>query len=101
MICGNNVDLLSQMIFNNEIKDSLILEKIIAQKEHESKQVAEKIQPDLGVYLNDDDADDELVELIEIDNSSLKRRRSKRLAYLSQKSKHKAKVKKVKTLFKE
>ena len=50
MICANNTDLLSQMVTNNEIKDSLILEKIIAQKEHESKQLAEKIQPNLDVY---------------------------------------------------
>ena len=39
-ILANNADLLSQMVTNNEIKDSLILEKIIAQKEHESKQLA-------------------------------------------------------------
>ena len=38
-ILANNADLLSQMVTNNEIKDSLILEKIIAQKEHESKQL--------------------------------------------------------------
>ena len=30
-------DLLFQMVTNNEITDSLILEKITAQKEHESK----------------------------------------------------------------
>ena len=63
------------MITNNEIKDSLTLEKIITQKEHEGKQLAEKIQPDLDVYLRDDNVDDEFVELIEIDHSSLNRRR--------------------------
>ena len=37
MIRANNADILSQMVTNNEIKDLLILEKIVAQKEHESK----------------------------------------------------------------
>ena len=46
---ANNVDLLTQMVAKNEIRDSLILEKINAQKEHESKQLVEKIQPDLDV----------------------------------------------------
>ena len=36
MICMNNADFLSQMVTNNEIKDSLILEKITTQEEHES-----------------------------------------------------------------
>ena len=36
MICTNNADFLSQMVTNNEIKDSLILEKITTQEEHES-----------------------------------------------------------------
>ena len=53
MIHANNVDLLSQMISNNETRNSLILEKITAQKEHESRQLAEKIQPDLYVFLCD------------------------------------------------
>ena len=66
MICANNADLLSQMVTNNEIRDSLILEKITAQKEHESEQLVEKIQPDLDVYLHDDN---EPVELTEIDDS--------------------------------
>lgn len=47
----NNADLVSQMVNNNEIKDLLILEKITVQKEYESKQLAEKFQHDLDVYL--------------------------------------------------
>ena len=94
VIRANNADLLSEMVTNNEIKDSIILEKIIAQKEYRGKQLAEKIQPDLDVYLLDDDVDDESVELIEIDNSSLKRRRSKCLAELNRKTKHETTVKK-------
>ena len=54
MIRVNNAGLLSQMICNNEIRDSLILEKITTQKENESKQLAEQIQPGLGVYLRDE-----------------------------------------------
>ena len=42
IICANNVDLLSQIVTNNEIKDSLILERIITHKERESKQLGEK-----------------------------------------------------------
>ena len=34
MIRANNANLLSQMVSNNEIRDSLILENITAQKEH-------------------------------------------------------------------
>ena len=69
------------MVSNNEIRDSLILEKITAQKECESKQLAKKIQPDLDVYLRDDK---ELSELTKTDGdvilrSSLKRRRSKHI----------------------
>ena len=41
----NNADLLSQMISNNEIR------KITAQKQLESKQLAEKIQSDLDDLL--------------------------------------------------
>ena len=37
MIRVNNADLLSEMVSNNEVRDSLLLEKITAQKEHESK----------------------------------------------------------------
>ena len=38
MIRGNNAELLSQLVSNNEVRDSLILESITVQKEHESKQ---------------------------------------------------------------
>ena len=55
---------------------SLILEKTTAQKEHESKQLAEKIQPGLDGFLRDDN---------ETDDSSFKRRRSKCLAELNKK----------------
>ena len=82
MIGANNADLLSQMVTNNKNKDSLILEKITVQKEHEIKQVVEKNQPDLDVYLRDDNKP---VELIQIDNLSFKERRSKRLAELNRK----------------
>ena len=88
---ANNVDLLSQMVSKNEIRDSLILEKINAQKEHENKQLVEKIQPDLDVYIRDDN---ELVELTEINDSSLNQRRSKALAELNRKTKHEAKIEK-------
>ena len=33
MIRANNADVLSEMVSNNEIRDSLILEKITTQKE--------------------------------------------------------------------
>ena len=91
MLHGNNADLISEMITNNEIRDSLILEKIASQKQQESKQLAEKIQPDLDVYLRDDN---ETAELTKIDDSSFKRGRSKHLAELNQKSKPVAKIKK-------
>ena len=94
MICANNAELLSEMVTNNKIQDSLILEKVIAQKEHKSKQLAEKIQPDLDVYLRDDNVDDESVELIEIDHSSLEGGRLERPAELNRKTKHEAKIKK-------
>ena len=45
MIRGNNAELLSQLVSNNEVGDSLILESTTVQKEHESKQSLEKIQP--------------------------------------------------------
>ena len=49
IIRANNAELLSEMVSNNKVRDSLILEKNIAQKEHESKQLAEKIQASLDV----------------------------------------------------
>ena len=88
MIFPNNADLLSEMISNNNIRDSLILEKITAHKEHESKQLAEKIQPYLDVLLCDENEPSPLpAELT--DESSFKRRRSKRLLELNRKSKMK------------
>ena len=83
-------DLLSQMVTNNEIRDSLIFKKMAPQKEHESKQLVENISPDLDVYLRDDN---EPVELTEIEHSSFKKKRSKRLLELNQKTKDKAKIK--------
>lgn len=56
-----------------QISDSLILEKSTIQKEHKGEQLAEKVQPDLDVYLGDDN---EPAELIKIDDSSFKCRRS-------------------------
>ena len=43
------------MLANNEIRDSLILEKIIEQQEDQNKQLAAKIEPKVGVYLHGDD----------------------------------------------
>ena len=56
MISVNNADLHFQMVGNNEIRDSLILEKITTQEELKSKQLSEKIQPGLAldVFLHDD-----------------------------------------------
>ena len=86
MIPTNNSDLLSQMISNNEIRDQLILEKNTVQKEHESKQLAEKIQPDLGVFLRDENEPSPLpTELI--NELSFKSKRSKHLLELNRKSK--------------
>ena len=42
MIQANNADLVSQILSNNEIRESLILEKITAQKVYENKQLVEK-----------------------------------------------------------
>ena len=86
MIPANNSDLLSQMISNNEIRDQLILEKNTVQKEHESKQLAEKIQPDLDVFLRDENEPSPLpTELI--NELSFKSKRSKHLLELNRKSK--------------
>ena len=67
MICASNVDYLSQMVSNNKIRDSLILEKITTQKENESKQLGEEIRLNLGVYLRDKNK-------TEVENRSFKRR---------------------------
>ena len=97
MIGVNNADLVYQIVSNDEIRDSLILEKNTALKEYGSKQLAEKIQPDLDVYLRDDN---DLSELTETDDNvilrlSLKQRRSKRIEELNRKSKHTPKIKKI------
>ena len=88
MIPANNSDLLSQMISNKEIRDQLILEKNTVQKEHESKQLAEKIQPDLDVFLRDENEPSPLpTELI--NELSFKSKRSKHPLELNRKSKMK------------
>ena len=43
MIRENNTNILPQMLANNEIRDSLILEKIIEQQEDQNKQRAAKL----------------------------------------------------------
>ena len=72
----NNADFFSQMISDNKDRDSLVLEKIAAQKEHESKQLAEKNSTRFRCFLRYDN---------EIDDSSSKWRRSKQLAELNKK----------------
>ena len=84
------------MVSNNKIRVSLILKKITAQKENESEQSAEKNQPDLDIYLHDDN---ELLELTETNDDvvlrlSLKRRRSKSIEELNQKPTRVVKIKK-------
>ena len=84
------------MVSKNKIRVLLILKKITSQKENESEQSAEKNQPDLDIYLHDDN---ELLELTETDDDvvlrlSLKRRRSKSIEELNQKPKRVVKIKK-------
>ena len=55
MIRENNPNILLQMLANNEIRDWLILEKVIEQQEDQNKQLATKIKPRLDVYLHGDD----------------------------------------------
>ena len=43
MIRENNTNIFPQMLANNEIRDSLILEKIIEQQEDQNKQRAAKL----------------------------------------------------------
>ena len=71
------------MVSNNEIRDSLNLEENTAQKECELKQLAKEIQPNLDVFLCDDN--EPSVELSDIDDSTFKQRRSKRLVELNKK----------------
>ena len=84
------------MVSKNKIRVLLILKKITSQKENESEQSAEKNQPDLDIYLHDDN---ELLELTETNDDvvlrlSLKRRRSKSIEELNQKPKRVVKIKK-------
>ena len=55
MIRENNPNILLQMLANNEIRDWLILEKVIEQQKDQNKQLATKIKPRLDVYLHGDD----------------------------------------------
>ena len=74
------------MTSNTEIGDPLTSEKITTQKDHESKQLAEKIQLDLDVFICDEHELSPLpVELT--DESSFKRRRPNHLVELNKKSK--------------
>ena len=84
------------MVSKNKIRVLLILKKITSQKENESEQSAEKNQPDLDIYLHDDN---ELLELTETNDDvvlrlSLKRRRSKSIEELNQKPKRVVMIKK-------
>ena len=49
------------MLANNEIKESLILEKTIAQQEEQNKQLAAQIKPKLDVYLRDGNVNNEVI----------------------------------------
>ena len=85
MIRVKNADLPSQLVSNNEIRNSIILEKITAQEERKSKKLAEKIQRDLDIFLRDDN--EPFAALTEIDDSTFKKRRSKRLVESNKKIK--------------
>ena len=85
MIRVKNADLPSQLVSNNEIRNSIILEKITAQEERKSKKLAEKIQRDLDIFLRDDN--EPFTALTEIDDSTFKKRRSKRLVESNKKIK--------------
>lgn len=61
MVWENNANILSQMLANNEINDSLILEKAILQQEEQNKQLASQIDPKLDVYLRNDNFDNEVI----------------------------------------
>ena len=53
------------MLANNEIRDSLILEKTIAQQEEQNTQLADQIESKLDVYLCDNDVDNEVISVPE------------------------------------
>ena len=49
----NNEDLVTREMNNNEIRDSLILEKVAAGREVEKREILVRTQSDLGNYLRD------------------------------------------------
>ena len=49
------------MLANNKIRDSLILEKTVAQQEEQNKKLAAQLEPKLDVYLRDDDFDNDVI----------------------------------------
>ena len=65
MIRQTNLNILPQMLANNEIRDSLILEKTIAQQEEQNTQLADQIESKLDVYLCDNDVDNEVISVPE------------------------------------
>ena len=60
----NNANIAPQMLANNEIRDSLILEKINLQQEDQNKQLAAKNEPKLDVYFHGNNNDDDNNEQI-------------------------------------
>ena len=54
MIRENKANILPQMLANNEISNSLILEKITEQQENQNKQLVPKIELKLDAYLRGD-----------------------------------------------
>ena len=49
------------MLANNKIRDSLILEKTVAQQEEQNKKLAAQLEPKLDVYLRDGDFDNDVI----------------------------------------
>ena len=65
MIRQTNLNILPQVLANNEIRDSLILGKTIAQQEEQNTQLADQIESKLDVYLCDNDVDNEVISVPE------------------------------------
>ena len=65
MIRQTNLNILPQVLANNEIRDSLILEKTIAQQEEQNTQLTDQIESKLDVYLCDNDVDNEVISVPE------------------------------------
>ena len=65
MIRQTNLNILPQMLANNEIRDSLILGKTIAQQEEQNTQLADQIESKLDVYFCDNDVDNEVISVPE------------------------------------